>query len=90
VSGLALEVSMSVRAKFYVRAIETYSHPPQSGMVKLSAVMGTTDDNKSWSKYTPSGSIEMMIDNPPAFHQFHAGDEFYVDFTPVKQEQEQV
>jgi len=69
-----------VRAKFRVASITLYSET--SRQVKLSAV--TADDveeNRRFHKYTPSGTIEMMIDNPPAADQFKLGKMVYVDFT---------
>lgn len=47
--------------------------------VKLSAV--TDEGNKSWAKYTPSGSIELQIDNPDAYDAFELGQHYFVDFT---------
>jgi len=75
-----------VRAKFYVRAIELYNDPPESGTVKLVPVYGNSEENKSWSKATPSGELSMFISNPAAFAVFKdAFDKkkaFYIDFTP--------
>jgi hypothetical protein len=52
--------------------------------VKLSAVTtGPNEENKSWAKYTPLGSLEMQIDNPGAFEKFERGKEYFLDFTPV-------
>lgn len=51
------------------------------GRIKLAAVMGK--ENESWSKATPSGTVEMQITNPAAYNQFKAGDTFFVDFTPA-------
>lgn len=67
---------MSVRAKFFVRAIELTTG---SVTVKLSAVC-RGEDNKEWAQYTPAGSIEMNIKNELASDQFKPGDEFYVTF----------
>lgn len=77
---------MSVRAKFFVSKIEEYASPVGSKKVFLSAVMNGKDgkaceENKSFAKYTPSGELFMMIDNPVAAEQFKAGQEFYIDFT---------
>ena len=41
------------------------------------------DPNKSWSKWTPSGTLELTITNPEAFNQFAVGQDYFVDFTPV-------
>jgi hypothetical protein len=52
------------------------------GTVEMTPVQG--DDNKPWSVYTPSGKIEMTINNPSAYDQFKLGEEYFVDFTPAK------
>lgn len=54
------------------------------GTVKLTAVHG--EANKPWSVYTPSGVIEMTINNPAAYEQFKLGQEFFIDFTPAEPE----
>jgi hypothetical protein len=74
---------MSVRAKFVVAGINQQSKT--SKQITLSAV--TTDDtpeNQRFHKYTPSGTITMQVDNPPAADAFEFGKAFYVDFTPAE------
>lgn len=39
--------------------------------------------NSSWSKYTPSGIIELNITNPAAFKQFEVDKEYLVEFNEV-------
>jgi hypothetical protein len=56
-------------------------------MVTLMPVFGTYGDgkdNESWSKYTPSGKIEMSITNPAAIDKLEKGKAYFVDFTPVE------
>lgn len=78
---------MAVRAKFFVRAIEMYSEPRDTGLVKLSAVVtDRSETNKSWSKWTPSGNFELNISNPDAFKQFVLGKSYFIDFTEVPDE----
>jgi hypothetical protein len=48
--------------------------------VKLLAAQTTDEDNVDWSKYTPSGQIEMQITNPEAFRQFEVGVDYTVEF----------
>jgi len=79
-----------VRAKF--RCVEKVVRHSQSAFgsggvadseeVKLSAVMG--EENKPWSKWTPSGEIRMSITNPEAVAQFEVGKDYFVDFTPCE------
>lgn len=42
-----------------------------------------TPENQRFSKATPSGSIEMLVDNPEALKQFEIGKSYYLDFTPA-------
>lgn len=71
---------MSVRAKFYVRSVEMYA--ADNGKVNLSpATRGA--DNASWASATPSGMVELTINNPAAFGWFAGllGKEVFIDFT---------
>ena len=73
---------MSVRAKFRVISVEDFGYTKK---VKLSPVQADDiPENQKFHKYTPSGSLEMSIDNPPAADQFKPGKDFYVDFTEVE------
>lgn len=45
---------------------------------KLSAVYGDTDENKTFSQYTPSASLEMMVNNPNAIGFYEAGYEYLI------------
>ena len=61
---------MSVAARFYVAEVtKTSSGPNGSGRVVLVAV-SRGDQNRAWASATPSGRIEMTINNPPAFKWF--------------------
>jgi hypothetical protein len=80
---------MTVRAKFFVTDIQL---PPTPGsepyaVVFMQPVFGTYGDgkvNESWSKYTPSGQLQMSITNPAAIDKFEKGKAYYIDFTPVE------
>ncbi len=75
---------MKVRAKFFVRAIECFDEPRDTGIVKLSAVVtDKSETNKSWCKWTPSGAFELHISNPDAFKQFELGKSYFIDFSDV-------
>lgn len=74
---------MSVRAKFFVQ--ETRQQAGGGGGVTLQVVC-RGEDNKTWSKYTPSGQINMTVLNEAALAQFKPGQEFFVDFSPVPDE----
>ena len=71
---------MSVRAKFRVERI--IHHSGNQREVVLYAVT-SGEGNAAWSKYTPSGKLEMLITNPAAFEQFEVEKEYFLDFTPA-------
>jgi hypothetical protein len=76
-----------VRAKFRVvessKVTSAYGGPKpvESDRIKLSAVTGP--GNEDWSKWTPSGDLNIQITNPEAMGQFEVGKDYYIDFTPV-------
>ena len=45
----------------------------KSENVKLAAVAGGSDANKQWSKWTPSGNLQLSISNPDAFGKLTGG-----------------
>jgi len=75
-----------VRAKFRVNNIRTYTDDPNG--LKTIVLHAVYDDgipeNQRFAQATPSGTIEITINNPPASDVFKHGQEFYVDFTPVE------
>lgn len=76
-------MSNRIRAKFLC-ASETRHAYGQSGQrtYKFTAVYDPDlPEDQKFNKYTPSGSLEMVIDNPAA--HFEPGRFYYLDFTPV-------
>ena len=71
---------MSVRAKMTCSHKSTESH---GVVVKFRAVTDDSVENKTWSKYTPSGEVELVITNEAAYDQFEQGKDYFVDFEPV-------
>lgn len=55
-------------------------------LVTMQAVYGEGegDPNREWSKWTPTGQLEMSITNPDAFMQFEIGKSYYLDITPAE------
>ena len=78
----------TMRAKMEVRDAEK-----TGTMLKLnlSAVCGTdpfgpngeSEDN-TYSRYTPTATLEMYITNPALVDKFKQGQKFYVDFTEAQ------
>lgn len=69
---------MNVLAKFRVDSVTDFGGDSKS--VKLSAVTSGSEENKAFWKWTPTGSIEMTINNPPAANAFKPGKEVLVEF----------
>lgn len=74
---------MGVRAKFEVQSVAQVSWSPTARIVRLSAT-SKGDKNGDWAKYTPSGTLEMQIDNPSAAEWFTLGKAVYLDFTEAE------
>lgn len=74
-----------VRGKFTVTKIAEMSWSKTAREVTLSAVTdSSSEENTKFTKFTPSGSISMVVDNPPALEQLQIGKTYYVDFTPAE------
>ena len=39
------------------------------------------EENKTWSKFTPSGSLSMTVTNPDVFGKFVPGKEYLLNFS---------
>jgi hypothetical protein len=75
-----------VTAKFKVHAVTKYGEGDNEyRQVHLLPVYSSdpTSPNYSWSKWTPSGKMEMTITNPGAFKQFEVGGDFLLTFEAV-------
>lgn len=76
-----------VRAKFKVTCVTSKelapNYPPQKSITLEPVYDSQIAEDVSFSKATPSGRIEMQIDNPDAISAMPVGTVFYVDFTPV-------
>lgn len=73
-----------VRAKMKVVAHTLRAGFSTSTTVRLETQYDPTiPEDQRFCKATPSGHIEMWVDNPPALEQLALGKTFYVDFTEV-------
>lgn len=78
-----------IRCKMRVQSVRqdfNAEGKPESELVQLTAVYSSdpNSENAQWSKWTPSASFNMTINNPAAFGSLTRDHEFYVDFTPVR------
>lgn len=72
---------MKVRAKFLCQHVTQFNGGSKE--VRLTPITGTSEEDKAFWQYTPSGELRMQIDNPPAAAMFEPGQAYYVDFTPA-------
>jgi hypothetical protein len=70
-----------------VRAKLRLSRVTDQGQGKLLRFDAQYDDtipeDQRFQKATPSGHVELVVDNPAAIDQFKQGETYYVDFTPA-------
>lgn len=74
-----------VRAKFKCVDKEevTQGDQPSTFNLKFEVVTSGSEENDSFFRWTPSGSIVMSTVNQGAADDFEKGSSYYVDFTPV-------
>lgn len=88
-------MSTVIRAKMFVNTVSQHRYGNHSGgepaiqeQVKLGAVYSDKEGsaNKEWAKATPSGSLELTIDNPGAHGRLKPGMFVYVDLIPCERD----
>lgn len=73
---------MSIVAKFRCQLVSKDAQGNET--VTLNPVTGKDGSaNAQWSKWTPSGKLEMTITNPPAQGQLVPGKEYLVTIAPA-------
>lgn len=65
---------MKLLAKMKCSQMTDYGNNNQEGT--LTAVYGDTEENKSFSMYTPSANLKMMCNNPNAIGFYEPGDKY--------------
>jgi hypothetical protein len=80
-------MAAQMRAKFRISAVTQLEG---AEVLKMSAVAKSgqypedgSDEDNTYAKFSPSASLEITIANPALHGKFHAGEKFYVDFTPA-------
>ena len=82
IKDLERRMNQMVRAKFQVSKVAKTSY----GQIEVTLTPQydqSIEEDKRFSKATPSGTIQLLIDNPPASDYLALGKFFYVDFTEV-------
>jgi len=76
---------MKMRAKMQIHTIE---QGMATETLKMSCVAKSSpypedgsDEDNTFAKFSPSGSLSIQIANPALIGQFKPGEKFYLDFT---------
>lgn len=85
---MSVRCKMRVQEKKSLAPWQTDGSGKPTAIVVLRAVGGP--DNKSWAAATPSGTVELAIDNVEAYDAFKLGEFYFIDFTaaPAKEADE--
>ena len=71
-------------AKFKVLSVDKSNSWTPSVFLHLEAVTDQdTEENKTWSKYTPSGQLNMTITNEELFDSFSVGQEILLTLSEI-------
>ncbi|MHB8407795.1 MAG: hypothetical protein ACYDHY_06730 [Acidiferrobacterales bacterium] len=72
-----------VRAKFKITKVSEVDWSPTIRLLTLSAVSDDgLPENQRFHKFTPAGTVEIMVDNPSIDGFFKIGTHYYLDFIP--------
>ena len=72
-----------IRAKFKVQSVTQFEG---SQLISAQPAIPGSEENKSFSRWTPSGKLEMIIiEGTGAFNALKPGQEFYMEITPIEQ-----
>jgi hypothetical protein len=77
-----------MRAKFQVSEVRRF---PGGDTIKANAVAKSggypadgSDEDNTYAKFSPSGSLELTIANPELIGTIEPGQKFYLDFTKAE------
>jgi hypothetical protein len=73
---------VSIQAKFRCEKVVS---TPGADEVDLSVVTVDRPENKTWSAFTPSGKLALVITNPAALGAFKAGEEYLITIEKAAQ-----
>lgn len=72
-----------MRAKMRITGVLITEYGEELQMTPVSGDInedGESEDN-TFARYTPSGSLKMLVNNPSLAGKFKPGEEYYLDFT---------
>jgi hypothetical protein len=73
---------MKTRCKFQVEKVTKYSGDFEQ--ITLNAVYGGSAENVSFAQATPTGKLEITVNNPAVVGQITPGQYYYLDLIPAE------
>jgi hypothetical protein len=73
---------MKMLTKFKLEELKKYANFPGVSLMFMPSI--DADINKSFAQNTPSGKIELTINNPNLVNTFEVGQEYIVEFSLVE------
>lgn len=61
---------MTVTARFYVDSVTRRSYNPDHAVIDLKPAYNNGKGNEAWAEATPSGSMQLTVNNPSAVEFF--------------------
>lgn len=74
---------MAVQALMFIQSSTQRAGQPEAREIEMTAVV-RGDHAKEWSRYTPSATLKMYVNNPDAIAQFEVGREYLITFEPYE------
>lgn len=72
-------MSNVMRAKLRVTSVKKTEGEQE--VLEMTAVVSGSEEDNTYSKYTPSANLTMVVSNPDLLGKFSPGQKLYVDFT---------
>ncbi len=74
---------MGIRAKMYVTKKEQDPNSSGQFILGFQPVTSGSQENESFFKFTPAGSLSLQTVNEAVASQLEVGQEAYIDITPI-------
>ena len=72
---------MTTRSKFILQSVKKFNWNQDAEELSFSAVGGGGGENEHFARYTPSGTLTILVDNPNLTGKFTLGAFYYLDIT---------
>lgn len=85
---IRISTNNTMRAKFTIISVERFSSGETLKMKPVCKAGGYppdgSDEDNTFAKFSPGGSLEILVANPALIGTFTPGDTYYLDFTKVE------